>query len=442
MKKIITLLAVILSAPVIGSVYAAELGLVDLYRVAAAKDPDFMSAQAAYESGQFNRQIGLSNLLPRVNAGYEAARNRYELQTLANPKTQDFNFTSQTYSIRLTQPIFDLAKLSSWHEGNARADFAEASFAEARQDLMLRIAGAYFNFLLAQDNVDLAKNQKETYAERKNQNEKLFASGAGTITDAEEAKAYYQIAQSQEFAALNTLEQKRRELEKTIGTLPEGLRHVADNMPLALPEPNNLDAWLSASETQNLHVISSQINLRIAETQLDRAQAGHYPTVNLTASHQIGDDPNYFSGHDRTSRIGVTVDIPIYAGGSITASTGQSAALRDKAHYDVESATADARIKASEAYYGVVNGVAQIKALEQAVKSNEITVEGMRIGQRVGLRTNTDLLNAQQQFYTARRDLLKERYTYLLNRLQLKAATGALQEEELLEIDRTAFVTQ
>lgn len=442
MKKINILIAVIFSTPAIGTAYAAELGLTDLYRVASTKDPDFLSAQSAYESGQFNRQIGLSNLLPRVNAGYEAARNNYALQTLANPKTQDFNFTSQIYSIRLTQPLFDLSKFSSWHEGNARADYAGAAFAEARQDLMLRIAEAYFNFLLAQDNLDLAKTQKETYAERKNQNEKLFASGAGTITDAEEAKAYYQIAQSQEFAALNTLEQKRRELEKVIGTLPVGLRHVAETMPLALPEPNNLDAWITASEAQNLHAITAQINLRIAETQLDRAQAGHYPTVNLTASHQIGDDPNYFSAHDHTSKIGVVVDIPIYAGGSISANAEQSAALKEKARYDAESATADARIKASAAFYGVVNGVAQIKALEQAVKSNEVTVEGMKVGQRVGLRTNTDLLNAQQQLYTARRDLLKERYTYLLSRLQLKAATGSLQEAELQEIDSKAFISQ
>jgi TolC family type I secretion outer membrane protein len=435
MRKYNLLLSTTVALMFSSASYAERLGLSELYQLAITKDPDFAAARAEHEAGQSNREIGLSNLLPSINAGVEYGRTDFEQQTLTTRGTSEYDFTSKIYTLRLSQPVFNMARFSAWREGNARADYSDALFADARQALMLDVAGGYFNYLLALDNIELAKAQKEAYRERMNQTDKLFASGAATITDAEESKAYYQISQSEELAAINTLEQRRRELQKLIGELPTNLRHVAENMPLALPEPNSLDIWLNAAETQNLKVISAQINLKVAQTQTDKAQAEHYPTINLTASHQKGDHPNYFTEDDKTSRIGVVLDIPLYQGGRISASTKQSAALRDKAAHEVEAAVAEARTRTTEAFFGVLNGVAKIQALEQAVKSNQKTVDGMIVGQKVGIRTNTDLLNAQQQLYQTRRDLLKERYLYLLSRLQLKAATGTLSSEDLLGID-------
>lgn len=415
---------------------AGGLGLAALYEMAVAKDPEFAAARAEHEAGLQYRAIGLSNLLPSINAGMEYGETNFEQKTLSAPGTNEYDFTSKVYSIRLTQPVFNLSRLSAWREGNARADFADAVFAESRQALMLNTAEAYFNYLLALDNIELAKAQKEAYRERMTQTDKLFASGAATITDAEESKAYYQIAHSQELAAINTLEQRRRELQKLTGELPSDLRMLSENMPLALPDPNNLDTWLNAAETQSLKVISAQINLKVAQSLYEKAQAEHYPTLNLTALHQQGDHSNYFTEDDKTSRIGLVLDIPLYQGGRITAGASQAASLRDKAQHETEGAIAEARIRTTEAFFGVLNGVAKIQALEQAVKSNQITVDGMTIGQKVGIRTNTDLLNAQQQLYQTRRDLLKERYFYLLSRLQLKAATGTLRNEDLASIDQ------
>lgn len=416
------------------SALAAPSGLLDIYQQAQKGDPDFGAAVANYQAGLKNQDIGLAGLLPSVSASVSSTRNRYGLETTALPWA-DYNFTSRVQTIQLTQSIFDWEKISAYNEASAFTELAKAVFAEAQADLIVRVAQGYFGYLLASDNLEMAEAQKNALSQQRIQAEKLYKSGVGTITDVEETKARYEIAEAQLLAASGTLDVRRRELEKMTGAMPGDIRRITGSFEMALPEPLNVTAWLESAARQNLKVISQQLNLRVAEIQADKGWAGHLPSLSLVASRQKGSAPNYFTNSDSSSRVGLQLSVPLYEGGKVTGMNEQAFFRKEKARHELESAVRDSRIKVSQAYLGVVNGIAQVKALEQAVKSGETTLQGMKVGQRTGFRTNTDVLNAQQQLFVTQRDLQQQRYTYLLSRLQLQAETGSLNDQSVALID-------
>jgi TolC family type I secretion outer membrane protein len=416
------------------AVLAEPVGLFELYQTAKLEDPDFAGAVATYQAGLKNREIGLASLLPTLSASVANTQNRYGLATTASA-WKDYKFVSHVKTIQLTQMIFDWEKISAYSESAARADYAEAAFTEAKADLILRTAQAYFNYLLAEDSLELADAQRKALGEQQVQSEKLYRAGVGTVTDMEETLARHEVAEAQYLVAASTLDSRRRELEKMVTVVPEVIRRLDGPIELALPEPREITPWLAAATRQNPKVISMQWGVKIAEAQVERARAGHLPTVNLVASQQKGDAPSYSTLSDDDKRIGVQLSIPLFSGGKVTATQDQAVQQREKAIKDLESVTRDSRIKAGQAYLGVVNGVAQVRALEQAVKSSATALKGMEIGQRTGFRTNTDVLNAQQQLFANKRDLQLQRYTYLLSRLQLQAVVGTLNDDDVLLID-------
>jgi len=416
------------------SAYAAPVGLLELYQHAATEDPDFNAARSAYQAGLKNRDIGLAGLLPSISASVSETKNTEAVVTPVT-RLKQYNYTSRTRTIQLTQMIFDWEKIAAYGEAKYRALLAETTFSEAKVDLAQRITEAYFNLLFADDNLALAQAQKDALNQQRIQAEKLHQSGAGTVTDVEETKARYQLSEAQLLTAISALDIKRQELAKLVGKAPTELRHITGSIELAYPEPPALEPWLEAAKRQNPRVLSQQLNLKIAESQLDRSRAGHLPTLNLIASQSKSNAPNYFTTTDDQKRIGLQLNIPLYEGGKVVAVNDQVFYLKEKAQSELESAVRDSHTKVTQFYLGVINGIAQIKALEQAVKSSTTALKGMEVGQRTGFRTNTDVLNAQQQLFTAKRDLQKERYTYLLNRLQLSGVTGSLGEKDIALID-------
>lgn len=414
---------------------AAPMGLLDLYQKAKVEDPDFGAAYSSYQGGLKSRDVGRAGLLPSISASVSSTRTRYGL---ASPTVRwaDYDFTARAKTIQLTQTIFDWEKISAYNEASARTAYAEATFAEARADLILRVAQGYFNYLLASDNVDLAEAQKKALAQQRVQAEKLHQSGVGTITDEEETKARHEISEAQLLTAISALDVRRRELAKMVGEAPVAIRRIDGMFEMAMPEPNLLATWLEAGASRNLKVLSQQVNLKVAEEQVSRAQAGHMPSLTLVASSQKSDEPNYFTTADEGKRVGLQLSIPLFEGGRTSALSEQAVYQKEKARNDLESAIRDSQIKVSQAFLGIVNGIAQVKALQQAVKSSETALKGMEVGQRTGFRTNTDVLNAQQQLFSAKRDLQRERYNYLLSRLQLNAAVGTLGDEDVELIDR------
>jgi outer membrane protein len=406
-----------------------------MYRAAQIHDSVFAAARSQYQADVEHREIGRAGLFPSLSLGALLAQSQYDRSDLATPKiSKSYNYGNQSISLRLTQPLFDLERWALWREGDNRAKLAEVAFADAQQELALRYARAYFDYLLARDSLELARAQKAAIAAQKTQTENLFKGGSATITDIEETKAKLQLAEADELAASNGIATRMRELEALVGKLPTNLASVGVFKATG-PDPSEIEVWIREARMRNYKVIGQQIAEEIANQQLERARSGHYPSASLVVSAQTGNEPNYFTNKETTGSIGVQLNIPLYEGGRISAQTRQAQAARERSRNELESAARDAEVKAGQYYLDLQNGVARMQAMDAAKRSSEIALVGMQAGQKAGMRTNTDVLNAQQQIYDVRRTLQKERYGYLINRMLLQSVVGSLGEQEVERID-------
>lgn len=420
----------------VSPLHANSPSLQDLYLQAIKYDAEYAADHSAYKAEQENKALGLANLLPNISVALEANPTHVE-QEVGGRKIDDQDFTSRLGVLRLTQPLFDLDRFAAYSLGKAQAKLGEAVFAEAKQSLILRMTEAYLNYLLELNNLELAKAQKDAIAAQKELAINLLRGRMGTVTDVEETKARYQIARAKELAVRNNIGIKRKELEKIAGSFPDISAHDIDSFNLVLPEPNDLALWVEAAKKQNLQAQIKMHAVRVAEYGLDRAKAGHYPSLLLTGSIQREEYPEneLFVDQKDTYQIGVQLSMPLYEGGHVHASSQQALFRLEQAKHELAASQAESEVLLTKAFLGLINGFAQIAALEQAVKSSEITLEGMDAERKVGFRTYTDVLNAQQQLFETKRDLQRERYTYLFNTLMLKASVGSLDESELATID-------
>lgn len=414
----------------------AEPGLAELYRLAEQNDTVYAAARATFEADREYGAIGLSGLLPSLSLGLDASRTSIDRNSSLAGGSGKFDYDSRSAALSLSQSLFNLEKFKAYAEGNARVAYAAAVLAEERQNLALRMSQAYFDVLVAQNNLDLAIAQRNAEQAQAEQARHLFDAGVATVTDMEESRARYQVSAAQVLLAGNVLEVSRQTLGKIVHEVPRelGSRGPYTFTPV-LPEPNDMDSWKQAARAQNLRVLSQQASVGIARLQADKAYAQHYPSLELTAQLRKDREPALFVDDETASKIGLQLSVPLYEGGRISAESRRSVQLVEKARSDLETSQRDSEIAVTEAFLGVASGIAQIAALEQAVKSNEITLKGMEIGQRNGFRTNTDVLDAQQQLYAVKRDLQRERYQYLLNWLKLKAAVGSLGWADLQAVD-------
>ena len=426
MKSLPFALLALLASPLL---HAANL--TDVYREAQQQDAAYASARAAFQAGQEKLPQGRALLLPSVNLGANTTWNEVDLPT-ANRQ-----YNSNGYSLSLSQPIYRKQNFAQYQQAKAQVSQAEAQFAVARQDLIIRVAQAYFDVLLAQDNVTLAGAQKAAIGEQLEMAKRNFEVGIATITDTHEAQARYDLTTSQEIAAQNDLEIKKRALQQIISKIPEHLAVLNSKLPLVLPEPNDMTKWVAQAEQQSPQIAIQRAALEIADQEVERNRAGHYPTLDLVAGHSRNNNSSYLlSGVVTSQTIGLQLNLPIYQGGSVSSKVREALANQEKARQDLELANRQAALQTRQSFLGVTSGMAQVKALEQALVSSQSSLDSTRLGQEVGVRTNVDVLNAQQQLYTAMRDLSQARYNYILSQLKLKSAVGVLSDEDVEQVNR------
>lgn len=426
MKSLPFALLALLASPLL---HAANL--TDVYREAQQQDAAYASARAAFQAGQEKLPQGRALLLPSVNLGANTTWNEVDLPT-ANRQ-----YNSNGYSLSLSQPIYRKQNFAQYQQAKAQVSQAEAQFAVARQDLIIRVAQAYFDVLLAQDNVTLAGAQKAAIGEQLEMAKRNFEVGIATITDTHEAQARYDLTTSQEIAAQNDLEIKKRALQQIISKIPEHLAVLNSKLPLVLPEPNDMTKWVAQAEQQSPQIAIQRAALEIADQEVERNRAGHYPTLDLVAGHSRNNNSSYLlSGVVTSQTIGLQLNLPIYQGGSVSSKVREALANQEKARQDLELAHRQAALQTRQSFLGVTSGMAQVKALEQALVSSQSSLDSTRLGQEVGVRTNVDVLNAQQQLYTAKRDLSQARYNYILSQLKLKSAVGVLSDEDVEQVNR------
>jgi len=421
---------------------AQAADLIQVYQQALANDATYASARAAVDAGRERITQGRSALLPSIQASGQNVRNSGEFTPfnvgslgetpggqLAYVTKSDADNHQNIYTVSLSQPLFNWGLWQTYQQSKLAQAAAEATFAQAQQDLITRVAQAYFDVLTAQDNLTSTQAQKVATTEQLASAKRNFEVGTQTITDTHEAQAAYDLVVAQEFAAINDLDNKRTALQVIIGKLPGELAPLRTGVTINAPEPAAVEPWVASAEGQNFSVIGAQLSLEIAKREIERSRSGHMPTLNLTAarSHQN----QTALGATNNNAIGVNWSVPIFSGFGVTSKVRESIALEDKARADLEATRRFAAQNARSAYLGMNSGLAQVKALEAAEVSSKSSLESNKLGYQVGVRINIDVLNAQKLLYSTQKDLSKARYDTIMNGLRLKSAAGTLKEEDL-----------
>jgi len=429
---------VMLSSP---ALLAADL--VGTYRDALEQDAQFASARASYLAGLEKLPQARAGILPSINLSANTALNERDLAFRNNtPGGGESRYNANGYSVTASQPLYRQQNFAAYRQGDLAATQAGTQFEIASQELILRVAQAYVDVLLAQDNLALAGAQKSAIAEQLESAKRNFEVGTATITDTHEAQARYDLVSSQEIAASSDLEIKQRALQMMTGKAPETLAVLGKRFVLSPPQPQDATHWITLAQEKNLQIAVAQAAYQIADSEITRNIGGHMPTLDLVASYsESGQGAGVAGGgggvgSDTTTKaVGLQLALPLFQGGGQQSRVREAYALREKALQDMENTKRNAALTTRAAYLGVVNGMAQVKALEQALTSTQSQLDSTKLGQEVGVRTGVDVLNAQQQLYSARRDLAQARYNYLLSKLKLEAAVGDLREDDVQQIN-------
>ena len=411
-------------------------GLMDAYEQALASDPQLRAAEAARGARSEAGPQSLALLLPSLNLSASTTDNDTESRNSAigSPDAND-DFNSNAYSLTLTQPIYHHDYWVGLRQADANVAQAEANYAAAKQELILRVSSAYFDVLASLDSLGFANAEKDATARQLEQAKQRFEVGLIAITDVHEAQAQYDLTVAQAITASNTLANTREALQEITGQYDETLQVLHDEIPLLDPNPNNVDEWVAQAREQNLSLRAAQFTSTAAKEEINRQRAGHYPTLDFVATQS-----NAFS-HSSTGRetdsetLSLQLNVPLFAGGAVNSKTREASYRSDEARHLLEQTRRSVKRQTRNAYRGVIAGISRVKALKQAVLSSEKALEATQAGFEVGTRTIVDVLLSQRELFRAQRDHSRSRYDYLLNTLKLKQAAGLLAKTDVAAIN-------
>ena len=428
----------------IGAVLASGAGqalafdLLHAYRAAVSGDATYLAAQSTAEAAREAIPQALGNLLPSLGLSGSKSRNVLEQQTtnIFGLATNNYRYPAASWALNLRQPVFRLGSVAQYFQAEAQVSAAEATLDKETQDVAMRVAGAYFDAVLALERLNLVVAQKGFYAAQQTMAQRALKAGTGTRTDIDEAKARYDMSAAQEIEVRNQVGETERSLRAVVNQpVVATALHPIDPQRLKLdaPDPVSLDAWISHAENENPELRTARANLEAARQEINKDRAAHLPTVDLVASKSYSDSDNINSvGYiNRATSLGIQLNIPLYSGGQVNSAVRQAVANQERARQQLEAARRQLEVNVSKEFNSVAQGVPKVRAQEQAVRSAEQALLSTVKGIQAGTRTTVDVLNAQQQLASAKLDLARSRMEYVMARLRLKAVAGSLLESDI-----------
>ena len=409
------------------------LNLEEAHKLALDSDPELQAAQAQLQAALEAVPQSRAALLPNINGQLYLSHSRREINsndTITNDSTG--------YGLSLAQSVYNHAYHLQLDQSDLSAAQAAVQYDAVEQTLIIRVSEAYFNVLAARDNLRFALAEKESIARQLEQTQKRFEVGLIAITDVKEAQASYDLAVSREINAENQVATSREALQVLIGRYPEQLKQLAKEIPLASPDPEDIQQWAETAQAQNLGLKAARYSVDIAATQVKTARAGHYPSLDLTARYSVDNDSSFgaTSFDSTSSSVGLQLNVPIYSGGLTTSQTRQAAHLHDQAKANLDRQLRLTTQQTRSAYLTVVAALSQVNALKQALISTQTAAEATQAGFEVGTRTAVEVLASLREQYRAERDYAQARYDYILNMLRLKQAAGTLAPEDITRVNQ------
>ena len=426
-----SLAAAVLVAAAPAVVSAQALDLVGAYRLAAENDPAFLAAEAERDAALESVAIAQAGLLPSVSFGGSATLESDDVNEPPGAKSD--TYSSFSLSLDATQPLYRLDRTIRLGQARTREEKAKADYAVRTQQLIERVVERYFGVLQARDDYRFAGTNREAIDQQLRQTQQRFEVGLIAVTDVEEAKSRFDLASAREIEAENGLDNAREAMRETIGEYPENLAALGADIPLAVPDPADIDAWTATTLERNLLIRSASLAVAIAKEEIRIASAGAQPTVDLVGRATATDKNRKPTGGSEavSASIGVRLNLPLYTGGRVSAETREARARHRESMHIRERARRDAVRQTRQAYLGVESAIARVEALRQAVVSSQSALDAVDAGFQVGTRTSVDVLDAQRDLFQARNDLAAARYDYIRNALKLRLAAGTLVPSDL-----------
>jgi len=421
------------------STMASAENLIEVYEDAFANDPQYLAAQAAYQSALESRPQARSGLLPQLQLEGGVTRNREDFLSAESQIFQEDTLwsTEASVDLRLTQSLYDKERFVQLRQADAQIAQAEAELEASRQELALRVAEAYFGVLSAKDNLRFARAEKKAIGRQLEQAQQRFEVGLIAITDVKEAQARFDVAVADEIAAENAYDDAREELTVITGEVYSALAILAETIELAPPDPTDRADWVSTARDQNPALLAARAGSDVAKTAIDRQRAQYHPDLDLVGTANLRDTSggSFGSSTQQNSSIGVQFSVPLYAGGRRGSQVRQANADFDQAQEELTRQDRNTVRQTRNAYRGVLAGISRVEALRQALDSSRTALEATEAGFEVGTRTSVDVLIALQDLFGAERDFAQARYEYLLETLRLKRAAGILAPQNLESIN-------
>lgn len=417
------------------SAHAADL--LDVYRLALRNDPTFEVARYTLNAAKEKYPQAVAGLLPALSVSGSNHVTQADNQ-FSNAAAVSRGVHAWNWSLQLTQPLIRLQNLYAYDEAGRVVEQAQAQYNLAQQDMVLRIAQAYFGVQASRESIKVAEAELAATEEQLVLAKRGFEKGIAAVTDVREGQARVDLAHAHLVTAQNDLDAMTAELGKIVDEVPAQLAALDPAVTIPPPEPYDQQVWINQAKDSNPAVRAAQAALLVAEASVGKSRAEHAPTLDLVASY--GENyssgsttmPTDFASRGLSNQVGIQYTVPLFAGGAPSARVAEVVANKYRVGAELEVARRKAATDARVAFAGVVNGLAQIAALVTAVDSSQSAVNGRHAGYKAGVYSNIDVLNAEQQFYTAQRDLVKARYETLLQALKLKAAAGVLGEGDLV----------
>ncbi len=435
-KQNMILSAVVVALSTLTASTWAQSNLLTSYQAAQQYDASFAAAKTSLEVSQEKLVQARAGYLPTLNLASAANASR---QDVHGTSVADRTYYNGNIGLSSTYPLWRPAVGVAISQAELGERLAQASFANAQQDLITRVAQAYFDVLLAQDTLASIAAQKAAISEQLAQAKREFEVGTKTILDTNEAQARFDLMLAQEAIVKGDELSKRASLTLLTGSDPSAFAGLKVTAKISSASPDDIAAWAERAEQASIPVQIAQINVNIAKLEIARNQKLNGPSLDLvsslSATRSLGSSASNIRSTVGSGNIGVQFSYPIYNGGNLNSKVREAAINHDKSLADLDAAKRNAAQNARQSYLSLTYGINQIKALESAERSNQTLLESTKLGYQVGVRINLDVLNAQQALASNKKDLAKARYDALMAGLRLKAATAQLSESDVQTVN-------
>lgn len=407
----------------------------ETYQLALDNDPLLKQALANRKATDEIKHQNIAQMLPSISLRAETNFNRLNNKKINFQGQGLQEYYEHSYSINLTQPLFHWEHWVQLSQADNQIAQAEAQYLAEQQNLITRTSEAYFNILAAQDTLEFTIAEKNAIAQQLEQAEQRFKVGLIAITDVHEARAGFDKARADEIAAINEVDNTKEALREIIGDQEILLSTLAVELPLANPEPADIEKWSKNAQEQNLEIISAFNEEEVARKKISLERSGHLPQLDLIASHRESDNNSSFGLRGDVQQVGLQLNVPIFEGGGVYFRTRQAEQQYIQAKEKLIAKKRQIERQVKDAYRGVISSISQVEALKASVVSAESALEATEAGFDVGTRTMIDVLTATRNLTRAKSDHSKARYAYIINSIKLKQSASILNVEDLLAIN-------